>query len=179
MTSRLRQLRLAQPIRNLLAATSAMRKGDLQYRIQERRNDEIGHLIEAYNGMAHGMLEKDQVERVLQQRELDVSHASSADEEKRAVLVRVVELVDEFSAALGERPRRRSSATWEATAAVLAKLRPAEVLVSTSDSAFYELHNRVSGFVCELRAWLYRLCVLHLSVSTPPGERRVAGFRLA
>ena len=58
--------RLAQPIRNLLAATSAMRKGDLQYRIQERRNDEIGHLIEAYNGMAHGMLEKDQVERVLQ-----------------------------------------------------------------------------------------------------------------
>ena len=58
--------RLAQPIRNLLAATSAMRKGDLQYRIQERRNDEIGHLIEAYNGMAHDMLEKDQVERVLQ-----------------------------------------------------------------------------------------------------------------
>jgi len=58
--------RLAQPIHNLLAATSAMRKGDLQYRIQERRNDEIGHLIEAYNGMAHGMLEKDQVERVLQ-----------------------------------------------------------------------------------------------------------------
>ena len=58
--------RLAQPIHNLLAATSAMRKGDLQYRIRERRNDEIGHLIEAYNGMAHGMLEKDQVERVLQ-----------------------------------------------------------------------------------------------------------------
>ncbi|MCQ6263193.1 HAMP domain-containing protein [Alcanivorax sp. MM125-6] len=58
--------RLAQPIHNLLAATSAMRKGDLQYRIQERRNDEIGHLIEAYNGMAHDMLEKDQVERVLQ-----------------------------------------------------------------------------------------------------------------
>jgi len=58
--------RLAQPIHNLLAATSAMRKGDLQYRIHERRNDEIGHLIEAYNGMAHGMLEKDQVERVLQ-----------------------------------------------------------------------------------------------------------------
>ena len=58
--------RLAQPIRDLLAATSAMRQGDLQYRIHERRNDEIGHLIEAYNSMAHGMLEKDQVERVLQ-----------------------------------------------------------------------------------------------------------------
>ena len=57
--------RLAQPIHNLLAATSAMRKGDLHYRIQARRYDEIGHLIEAYNGMAHAMMEKDQVERVL------------------------------------------------------------------------------------------------------------------
>ena len=58
--------RLAQPIQDLLAATSAMRKGDLNYRIQDRRNDEIGGLIEAYNTMAHGMLEKEQVERVLQ-----------------------------------------------------------------------------------------------------------------
>ncbi|KGD63660.1 hypothetical protein Y5S_03083 [Alcanivorax nanhaiticus] len=58
--------RLAQPIQDLLAATSAMRKGDLNYRIQDRRNDEIGGLIEAYNTMAHGMLEKDQVEKVLQ-----------------------------------------------------------------------------------------------------------------
>ncbi|MEE3319367.1 MAG: adenylate/guanylate cyclase domain-containing protein [Pseudomonadota bacterium] len=58
--------RLAQPIQDLLAATSAMRRGDLNYRIQDRRNDEIGGLIEAYNTMAHGMLEKDQVEKVLQ-----------------------------------------------------------------------------------------------------------------
>lgn len=58
--------RLAQPIHNLLAATSALRQGDLKYRIQERRNDEIGHLIEAYNSMAHSMLEKEQVEKVLQ-----------------------------------------------------------------------------------------------------------------
>ncbi|MBA4722440.1 adenylate/guanylate cyclase domain-containing protein [Alloalcanivorax xenomutans] len=58
--------RLSQPIRDLLAATSAMRRGDLQFRIRERRNDEIGLLIEAYNSMAHSMLEKDQVERVLQ-----------------------------------------------------------------------------------------------------------------
>ncbi|MCG8393648.1 MAG: HAMP domain-containing protein [Pseudomonadales bacterium] len=58
--------RLARPIHDLLAATSAMRKGDLNYRIQDRRNDEIGGLIEAYNTMAHSMLEKDQVERVLQ-----------------------------------------------------------------------------------------------------------------
>ncbi|EKF74450.1 hypothetical protein A11A3_08515 [Alcanivorax hongdengensis A-11-3] len=58
--------RLARPIHDLLAATSAMRKGDFNYRIEDRRNDEIGGLIEAYNSMAHGMLEKDQVERVLQ-----------------------------------------------------------------------------------------------------------------
>lgn len=57
--------RLARPIHDLLEATSAMRSGDLNYRIQDRRNDEIGGLIEAYNTMAHGMLEKDQVERVL------------------------------------------------------------------------------------------------------------------
>ena len=57
--------RLARPIHDLLAATSAMRRGDLNYRIQDRRNDEIGGLIEAYNTMAHGMLEKDQVEQVL------------------------------------------------------------------------------------------------------------------
>ncbi|MDX1803042.1 MAG: adenylate/guanylate cyclase domain-containing protein [Alcanivorax sp.] len=58
--------RLARPIHDLLAATSAIRKGDLNYRIRDRRNDEIGELILAYNTMAHGMLEKDQVERVLQ-----------------------------------------------------------------------------------------------------------------
>ena len=57
--------RLARPIHDLLAATSAMRRGDLNFRIQDRRNDEIGGLIEAYNTMAHGMLEKDQVEQVL------------------------------------------------------------------------------------------------------------------
>ena len=57
--------RLARPIQDLLEATSAMRRGDLNYRIQDRRNDEIGGLIEAYNTMAHGMLEKDQVEQGL------------------------------------------------------------------------------------------------------------------
>ena len=57
--------RLARPIQDLLEATSAMRRGDLNYRIQDRRNNEIGGLIEAYNTMAHGMLEKDQVEQVL------------------------------------------------------------------------------------------------------------------
>lgn len=57
--------RLSRPITNLLQAASAMRSGDFHYRIKERRNDEIGLLIEAYNNMASGLLEKNQVERVL------------------------------------------------------------------------------------------------------------------
>lgn len=58
--------RLSSPIHQLLSAASAIQKGDLNYRIDERRNDEIGLLIDAYNSMAHGLLEKGQVERVLQ-----------------------------------------------------------------------------------------------------------------
>jgi adenylate cyclase len=57
--------RLSRPIHNLLHAAREMRAGNLDYRIQERRNDEIGKLIDAYNTMAVDMLEKDQVERVL------------------------------------------------------------------------------------------------------------------
>lgn len=72
--------RLARPIHDLLAATHAMRKGDLNYRIQDRRNDEIGGLIDAYNSLAHGMLEKDQVERVLQRFvSPSVAHTMMAD----------------------------------------------------------------------------------------------------
>src|SRR5690606_1038318 len=48
--------RLSRPIRDLLTAASAISAGDLNYRIQERRNDEIGLLINAYNSMAHGLL---------------------------------------------------------------------------------------------------------------------------
>lgn len=57
--------RLSRPIHDLLTAASAISAGDLNYRIQERRNDEIGLLINAYNSMAHGLLEKGQVEKVL------------------------------------------------------------------------------------------------------------------
>ena len=38
---------------------------DFTQRVPVTRNDEIGQLIAAYNSMAHGLLEKDQVERVL------------------------------------------------------------------------------------------------------------------
>ena len=57
--------RLSRPIHDLVAATRALGGGDLHYRIKDRRNDEIGKLIEAYNEMALGLLQKDQVERVL------------------------------------------------------------------------------------------------------------------
>ena len=57
--------RLSRPIHDLVAATRALGGGDLHYRISDRRNDEIGKLIDAYNDMALGLLQKDQVERVL------------------------------------------------------------------------------------------------------------------
>lgn len=56
---------LVRPLQQLLYATRAMRAGNLHHRIDEQRNDEIGSLIEAYNNMARGLLEKRQVEQVL------------------------------------------------------------------------------------------------------------------
>ncbi|MBZ2190486.1 HAMP domain-containing protein [Alcanivorax sp. JB21] len=57
--------RLAQPLSDLVAATTALRAGDLNVRLTGRSNDEIGQLLDAYNNMAHGLLEKTQVERAL------------------------------------------------------------------------------------------------------------------
>ena len=57
--------RLSRPINHLLKAADAIGSGDLHYRIPQRRNDEIGLLIDSYNKMASGLLEKNQVERVL------------------------------------------------------------------------------------------------------------------
>jgi adenylate cyclase len=54
--------RLSQPIHRLMDASQAIQEGRFSYRIQERRNDEIGHLISAFNGMAEGLLQKSQVE---------------------------------------------------------------------------------------------------------------------
>lgn len=56
---------LARPIHDLVAATNAFASGNLTFRLKERRNDELGQLIDAYNKMATGLLEKDQVESVL------------------------------------------------------------------------------------------------------------------
>lgn len=56
---------MARPLQALVAATHAINTGDLHFRMDERRNDELGQLIDSYNKMATGLLEKDQVEGVL------------------------------------------------------------------------------------------------------------------
>jgi adenylate cyclase len=56
--------RLSQPIQNLMEATRAIDRGDLDVRISDRRNDEIGFLIDGFNSMAEGLLRKSQVEQV-------------------------------------------------------------------------------------------------------------------
>ena len=113
--------------------------------------------------------------------EIDVPYAHSATAEKQVVFARVQTRVCEFSIALCERQLRRSAATcdWDSMAALLAQMRPAETLALVSDSRFRELHSQVVAFVRELRALLFRLCVLHVSVSTPPEERRATHFRLS
>ena len=54
--------RLSRPIHHLLDASKAIDSGDYSYRITEHRNDEIGSLIDGFNNMANGLLEKSQVE---------------------------------------------------------------------------------------------------------------------
>jgi adenylate cyclase len=56
---------MARPLQDLVAATQAINTGNLHFRLSERRNDELGQLIDSYNKMASGLLEKDQVENVL------------------------------------------------------------------------------------------------------------------
>ncbi len=53
---------LSKPIHNLVDASKAIGEGNYQFRLNERRNDEIGELACAFNQMAHGLLQKTQVE---------------------------------------------------------------------------------------------------------------------
>ncbi len=55
--------RLAKPIYSLVDASKAINNGNFSLRIAERRNDEIGYLIDAYNSMAEGLLQKTLVEK--------------------------------------------------------------------------------------------------------------------
>jgi adenylate cyclase len=54
--------RLTRPLDHLMDASRAIGMGQFDYRIDKRRNDEIGHLMHSFNSMAQGMLEKKQVE---------------------------------------------------------------------------------------------------------------------
>ena len=54
--------RISQPIYDLMDASKAIHEGDYAFRIPGRRNDEIGFLVDAFNTMANGLLEKNQVE---------------------------------------------------------------------------------------------------------------------
>jgi adenylate cyclase len=57
--------RITQPIDKLVNASRAIGQGDYSFRFKERRKDELGLLMEAFNDMAEGMLEKTQVKSAL------------------------------------------------------------------------------------------------------------------
>ena len=54
--------RLTKPLYHLMDASEAIGRGNYSYRLPERRNDEIGFLMSAFNAMAQGLYQKAQVE---------------------------------------------------------------------------------------------------------------------
>jgi adenylate cyclase len=57
--------RITQPIDKLVSASRAIGSGEYTFRFKERRKDELGLLMVAFNEMAEGMLEKSQVKSAL------------------------------------------------------------------------------------------------------------------
>jgi adenylate cyclase len=57
--------RITQPIDKLVEASRAIGNGEYTFRFKERRKDELGLLMLAFNEMAEGMLEKSQVKNAL------------------------------------------------------------------------------------------------------------------
>lgn len=57
--------RITQPIDKLVEASRAIGNGDYTFRFKEHRTDELGLLMQAFNEMAEGMLEKSQVKNAL------------------------------------------------------------------------------------------------------------------
>ena len=57
--------RITQPIDKLVNASRAIGNGEYTFRFRERRKDELGLLMTAFNEMAEGMLEKSQVKSAL------------------------------------------------------------------------------------------------------------------
>ena len=56
---------LSVPLRQLAAATTAVRGGDLQVRVPVRSKDEVGQLAESFNEMAEGLGQKERYRTVL------------------------------------------------------------------------------------------------------------------
>ncbi len=56
--------RITRPISDLMAASRAIAKGEYHLRLTDRRNDELGVLIQSLNVMGEGLLRKEQVEEV-------------------------------------------------------------------------------------------------------------------
>lgn len=57
--------RISKPINSLMDASIEISKGNYQYQIEGKRNDELGNLTTAVNSMADGLYEKTQVESAL------------------------------------------------------------------------------------------------------------------
>lgn len=57
--------RITQPIDKLVEASRAIGNGEYTFRFKDRRKDELGLLMQAFNEMAEGMLEKSQVKNAL------------------------------------------------------------------------------------------------------------------
>ena len=57
--------RITDPIGQLVDASHAIGKGDYSIHFKERRQDELGQLMNAFNEMAEGLLEKSQVKDAL------------------------------------------------------------------------------------------------------------------
>ncbi|QKT04576.1 HAMP domain-containing protein [Ectothiorhodospiraceae bacterium 2226] len=55
--------RLSRPIHELMEVSRAIGKGEYNFPVKERRNDELGALTEALGQMASGLLQKTQVEQ--------------------------------------------------------------------------------------------------------------------
>ncbi len=58
---------ITHPVKHLTAAANAIAEGNLDYRIAEYRNDEIGELIDSFNSMAQGLKERQQIENTFSQ----------------------------------------------------------------------------------------------------------------
>ncbi len=56
---------ISRPVNNFMAAIEAFDQGNYHFRFSDRRRDEIGQLMTAFDQMAAGMVQKNQVEKAL------------------------------------------------------------------------------------------------------------------